>query len=93
MLLEACTQMAAWRDRGSDLIVAVNVSGRQLDHDIIVDHVRDALTISGLGAASVTIEVTETALMRARPLDAETLEAELLRPARSIYPATDATAR
>ena len=177
-------------------MMSVNVSGRQLDHDVIVDHVRDALEISGLDAASLTIEVTETSLMRnvdsaarrlgelkdlgvqiaiddfgtgysslaylqrlpvdclkidraftdalthspdaaaivhtlvqlgkdlglktlaegvetteqidhlrgqdvnevqgfllARPLDAETLEAELLQPARSIYPATDLTAR
>ena len=64
VLVEACTQMAAWRERGSDLIVSVNVSGRQLDHDTIVDDVRDALAISGLDAASLTIEVTETALMR-----------------------------
>ena len=64
VLLEACKQMVAWRERGSDLIVSVNVSGRQLDHDVIVDHVREALEISGLDPASLTIEITETALMR-----------------------------
>jgi diguanylate cyclase (GGDEF)-like protein len=64
VLVEACTQMAAWRQRGSDLMVSVNVSGRQLDHDIIVEQVRDALSCSGLDAASLTLEVTETALMR-----------------------------
>ena len=61
---EACMQMAAWHDRGSDIVVSVNVSGRQLDRDSIVDHVRDALTASGLDPAMLTIEVTETALMR-----------------------------
>jgi diguanylate cyclase (GGDEF)-like protein len=64
VMREACMQMAAWRDRGTDIIVSVNVSGRQLDRDVIVDHVRDALADSGLDPAMLTIEVTETALMR-----------------------------
>ncbi len=64
VLREACTQMATWRARGSDLMISVNVSGRQLDRDIIVDDVRDALTHSGLDPAVLTLEVTETALMR-----------------------------
>jgi diguanylate cyclase (GGDEF)-like protein len=64
VLLEACNQMAAWHERGSDMIVSVNVSGRQLDRDTILDHVRDALEISHLDAAMLTIEITETALMR-----------------------------
>jgi diguanylate cyclase (GGDEF)-like protein len=64
VLHEACTQMADWRDRGSDLIVSVNVSGRQLDRDVIIEHVREALYISGLDPACLTLEITETALMR-----------------------------
>lgn len=62
-LRQACTQTATWRDRGSDLIVSVNVSGRQLDSDLIVEHVRDALDVSGLDPARLTIEITETAVM------------------------------
>ena len=42
----------------------MNVSGRQLDDDSLVDDVRAALTSSGLPAQSLIIEVTETALMR-----------------------------
>ncbi len=64
VLDRACAQLAEWRDRGSELTVAVNVSGRQLDRDSIVGHVRDALNSSGLDPAALTIEVTETALMR-----------------------------
>ncbi len=64
VLHEACTQAAAWRDRGSNLVVSVNVSGRQLDRDAIVDHVREALRASSLDPAMLTIEVTETAVMR-----------------------------
>jgi EAL domain-containing protein (putative c-di-GMP-specific phosphodiesterase class I) len=64
VLTEACTQMAAWHARGETLDISVNVSGRQLDGDDIVTHVRDALETSSLRATSLIIEVTETALMR-----------------------------
>jgi diguanylate cyclase (GGDEF)-like protein len=63
VLIEACRQMASWHAAGSELGVSVNVSARQLDHDVIVDQVREALALSGLDAAMLTIEVTETALM------------------------------
>jgi diguanylate cyclase (GGDEF)-like protein len=61
---QACEQMAAWHARGDTLDVSVNVSGRQLDDDVIVDHIRHALDVSGLEATSLIIEVNETALMR-----------------------------
>ena len=64
VLSHACHQMAAWHARGDTLDVSVNVSGRQLDSDVIVDDIRDALDSSGLDASSLIIEVTETALMR-----------------------------
>ena len=38
--------------------------GRQFESDAIVAHIREALAHSGLDAASLIIEVTETALMR-----------------------------
>jgi diguanylate cyclase (GGDEF)-like protein len=64
VLRQACAQMAAWHARGDTLNVSVNVSGRQLDDDRIVDHIRDALQTTGLHPTSLIIEVTETALMR-----------------------------
>jgi diguanylate cyclase (GGDEF)-like protein len=64
VLGEACRQMVVWRESGSDLNISVNVSGRQLDRDVIVEHVREALAESGLDPEHLTIEVTETALMR-----------------------------
>jgi diguanylate cyclase (GGDEF)-like protein len=64
VLDQACAQAAAWRERGHDLTMAVNVSARQLESDQLVDDVREALTRSGIAAASLVIEVTETALMR-----------------------------
>ncbi len=64
VLVQACIQMQAWRTAGNDLSVSVNVSARQLDTDDIIDDVRDALTASGLPATALTLEITETALMR-----------------------------
>jgi diguanylate cyclase (GGDEF)-like protein len=64
VLIQACMQMAAWHAKGDKLDISVNVSGRQLDHDQIVDHVHEALDASGLAPDSLIIEVTETALMR-----------------------------
>jgi diguanylate cyclase (GGDEF)-like protein len=63
VLVEACRQMAAWHARGTQLGVSVNVSARQLDLDVIVDHVREALELSGLDPVTLTIEITETALV------------------------------
>jgi diguanylate cyclase (GGDEF)-like protein len=63
VLHEACTQMAKWNESGTPLDVSVNVSGRQLDDDRFVSHVRHALTVSGLDARSLIIELTETTLM------------------------------
>jgi diguanylate cyclase (GGDEF)-like protein len=65
VLLEACRQAASWQDRGHPLSVAVNVSGRQLDHDTdLVADVQAALTASGLKPHMLTLEITETMLMR-----------------------------
>jgi EAL domain-containing protein (putative c-di-GMP-specific phosphodiesterase class I) len=63
VLTAACQQMASWHAHGSPLGVSVNVSARQLDDDVIVTDVRDALELSGLNPSTLTIEITETALM------------------------------
>jgi EAL domain-containing protein (putative c-di-GMP-specific phosphodiesterase class I) len=44
--------------------MAVNVSARQLDTDELVSEVRDALSHSGLEPSALTLELTETTLMR-----------------------------
>ena len=64
VLREACEQGAKWRAAGSAIEIAVNVSGRQLDSDEFVTEVREALESSGLDARALTIEITETTLMR-----------------------------
>jgi EAL domain-containing protein (putative c-di-GMP-specific phosphodiesterase class I) len=64
VVTEACTQLARWRQEQPGLTVAVNVSATQLDRDIIVNDVANALRISGLDPSALVIEITETALMR-----------------------------
>jgi diguanylate cyclase (GGDEF)-like protein len=64
VLNRACAQMAEWHAEGDALDISINVSGRQLDRDIVVDHVSEALVASGLDPRFLIIEVTETALMR-----------------------------
>ena len=49
---------------GHPIGIAVNVSARQLDTDEFVTDVRDALAHSGLEPDALTLEITETALMR-----------------------------
>jgi diguanylate cyclase (GGDEF)-like protein len=64
VLEQACKQMAVWHSRGDTLNLSVNISGRQLEDDRIVEHIRHALRSSGLPPAALIIEVTEGALMR-----------------------------
>jgi EAL domain-containing protein (putative c-di-GMP-specific phosphodiesterase class I) len=64
VLRQACLQMSKWHAEGDTLDISVNVSGRQLDHDDIIDDIRQALQDSGIDPGSLIIEITETALMR-----------------------------
>jgi diguanylate cyclase (GGDEF)-like protein len=63
VLSEACRQTAQWHAAGIAIDVSVNASVRQLECPGFVDDVQSALTQSGLSPASLTIEITETALM------------------------------
>jgi len=64
VLEEACSQGAAWRAAGYPIGMAVNVSGRQLDIDQLIADIEGALSHSGLDPGALTIEITETTLMR-----------------------------
>ena len=66
VLHEACTQAAEWIDEGvgpSDLKMSVNVSAVQLSRPELADAVAAALAASGLPAANLCIEITESVLM------------------------------
>jgi len=64
VLEQACAQGATWREAGYPVKMAINVSGRQLDTDQITVDIENALSSSDLDSTALTIEVTETALMR-----------------------------
>jgi diguanylate cyclase (GGDEF)-like protein len=64
VLEQACHQAAVWHSHGHEVGVAVNVSARQLDDDGLIEDVRRTLRDSGLDPAALTLEVTETTLMR-----------------------------
>jgi diguanylate cyclase (GGDEF)-like protein/PAS domain S-box-containing protein len=66
VLAEACRAIKAWRDTvvaGEGLRVAINVSGRHLQHADLVADVRAALDASGLEPGNLVIELTESTIM------------------------------
>jgi predicted signal transduction protein with EAL and GGDEF domain len=67
MLVEACRQMRRWQDkhpRDPRLCISVNVSTRQLAQSDVAEQVRRVLLETGLDPASLTLEITESALMQ-----------------------------
>jgi diguanylate cyclase (GGDEF)-like protein len=64
VLHEACAQLARWHEAGSVASVSVNVSARQFEGRGLVDDVRSALDAAGLPPTSLTVEITESSLMR-----------------------------
>ncbi len=66
-LHEACRQTADWRRRGllpDEFVTWVNLSATQLSTPGVSDLVQRELAASGLPAASLGLEVTETAIVR-----------------------------
>jgi diguanylate cyclase (GGDEF)-like protein len=63
VLREACRQARAWRERGWDLSVAVNLSPAQLRHSQFLPTIGDALEEAGLEPARLELEITEGVLM------------------------------
>lgn len=66
VLQRACLDAAQWPKTAAGIhpTVRVNVSGRQFDEGGLVDDVQAALAASGLQPARLSLEITETALMR-----------------------------
>jgi len=66
VLIEACRRVRDWRDAiasGSGLRVAVNISGRHLQHADLLNDVRRALDETGLEPENLVIELTESTIM------------------------------
>jgi diguanylate cyclase (GGDEF)-like protein/PAS domain S-box-containing protein len=72
---EACRQAARWHKEfgRDDLLIAVNLSPRQLGAIGLIDSVRHALNESGLHPSALCLEITESALMSDVAAAAETL--------------------
>ncbi|HUP72399.1 MAG TPA: bifunctional diguanylate cyclase/phosphodiesterase [Acidimicrobiales bacterium] len=75
VLEHACRQGAQWHQRGHDIGISVNVSAVQLERPQLVDDVKSALVDTGLTASSLTLEITETAIMRNAELAVRILHA------------------
>jgi diguanylate cyclase (GGDEF)-like protein/PAS domain S-box-containing protein len=66
VLKQACLDMCSWRRSiagGAELRLAVNISGRHLQHGDLVDDVTQALDESGLEPGNLVIELTESTTM------------------------------
>ena len=64
VVYQVCAQIKQWRDSGvPDIRVSVNISSVQLHREDLAALIRDALQTTGAPAASLDIELTETAIM------------------------------
>ena len=66
VIRQACRQMRQWQEQrpgGPPLTMSVNLSGRQFAHVGLVSDIADILRDSGLPAASLQLELTESTLM------------------------------
>ena len=64
VLEHACRQAAEWQRAGRNMFVSVNISPRQLTRPDLADDIAHALSLSGIPANLLCLEVTETALLR-----------------------------
>ncbi len=73
VLARACRDAAAWQEACPGMRVGINISGRQLLRRDLVHLVEQSLADSGLPAACLSLELTESSLLHDRDLAAETL--------------------
>ena len=76
ILAEACREGARWVQMHQDpFVISVNLSAREFEDRALVGRVASALDRADLPAASLRLEITETALLRDSPVANTTLEA------------------
>jgi EAL domain-containing protein (putative c-di-GMP-specific phosphodiesterase class I) len=66
ILRETCRQLAEWQKISpeyADMIVSVNISGKHLSNDDLIDDVENALADSGIRPETLKLEVTESSAM------------------------------
>lgn len=59
----ACAQLAAWRKIAPEIVLTLNVSGREVGEEDLADRVLSTLDRHGLPAEALALELTETALI------------------------------
>ncbi|HWT94293.1 MAG TPA: GGDEF domain-containing protein [Solirubrobacteraceae bacterium] len=64
VLERACRQVRAWAAEGLAAHIAINVSPRQLEHGLLPDQVAAALALCGVPRDRLSLELTESAVMR-----------------------------
>ena len=74
ILREACREATSWIDADPKAFLCVNVSAREIQQPGFVEAVQEALADVGMNAARLSLEITETALLRATPSTIATLE-------------------
>jgi diguanylate cyclase (GGDEF)-like protein len=74
VLGEACREAASWSTIDRSVFLCVNVSAREIQQPGFVTAVREALSAAGMAASRLSLEITETALLRATPKTIATLE-------------------
>jgi diguanylate cyclase (GGDEF)-like protein len=66
VLFEACRQITEWQaahPRDEPLTIGVNLSVKQFSQPDLVDQIRSALEVTGAPAASLRLEITESAII------------------------------
>jgi diguanylate cyclase (GGDEF)-like protein len=74
VLREACREAASWSTIDGSVFLCVNVSAREIQQPGFVTAVREALSEAGVAPTRLSLEITETALLRATPKTIATLE-------------------
>ncbi len=64
VLQTACRQAVLWQHQHCPFGISINVSARQLDNSDLVPEVAETLASTGIDPHTVTLEITETTLMR-----------------------------
>jgi diguanylate cyclase (GGDEF)-like protein len=75
VLAQACRDAVLWRDERAPLSLCVNVSAREIQQPDFVAAVAATLVDAGLPAERLSLEITETAVLKATPATIATLEA------------------
>lgn len=64
VIQEACRMARAWKDRGINVPIAVNISGRQLYDDTLVSDISTSLLRNALPPEYLEVEITESSVVK-----------------------------